>query len=316
SIAAHLCGADVVERVIDPTLADFRFEREEATRLHRPWRRRWLRVALSISLAQVILVSECERLWRGASPTRVDEDVPDSMLTTSLFAIIAALALFMLPALSRFTTVDWRLIALFVPQAVPVAIPIGLTFGVLASGRASKRLTRRSVPIAIAACAVSFVTLGWIVPDSNQRFRERAFARNDAGDADASRPPRPLARGPNELTIVRLKQQMRTASPDLRPNLRFSYYVRWTLPSATIALVLFALAAIGRWELGRVSGSILALSSCFVYWLLMEAGRQYALAGIWPSAAGAWLPNIFFTATAGLLVLSTNRRRVAGARSG
>jgi hypothetical protein len=318
AIAARLCDAQAIERVIDPALADLQLESETAAATGRPWRRRWLWMTTSIALVRAVVICAGERLWL------TNGDMSDSegarALVTSLVATAAALTLFVLPALPAVARADWRMVVLLIPQAVPIALPIGLSFGVLACRRDAPihpRLARRLVINAVIWSAASFVMLGWIVPNTNQTFRELMYSRSDPPRVDGAGPRRPLARGRNELTIVQLEQQLRAASADHRVarGLAFTYYQRWALASATLVMVCFALGAIRRWRIGLFSGSMVALSSDIAYWLLLEAGRQYALDGSWSSVAGAWLPNVCFAAVAVVLVASANPNQLAGSRS-
>jgi Lipopolysaccharide export system permease LptF/LptG len=312
AIAARTCGAEAVERVIDPTLADFHLERDQATRLGQPWRRRWLRVRLSLALVQAIVLCAIEHLWLKRAIARADEGAVDATLATTLLATAAALTLFVLPPLSSLDRFDWRMVVLLVPQAVPIALPIGVTFGVLAGRRRvrmSARLVRMCMAIALGCSTASLIALAWIVPDANQLFRERIFHQRHPPGVEEVQPYPLLTRGTNELTMAELKRQIRASSPDRRvaPLTVFTYYQRWALSAATIVMVLFALVATARWQIGRLSGSIVALSSCIAYWLLLMAGRQYALAGVWPPIAAAWLPNLVVAGTAMAIALTTPR---------
>ncbi|HKB10068.1 MAG TPA: LptF/LptG family permease [Vicinamibacterales bacterium] len=319
AVAARLCGADVVERVIDSALADFHVEADAATQEGRPWRRRWLRATLSIALTQAIVVCAWDRLRSEHADPAADEA---RAVLTAVIATTSALAVFVVLPLAALTPLDWRLVPLVVPQAVPVALPIGVTFGVLAGREAatSARFRRTFSAIALACSAVSFVVFAWIVPEANQMFRELAFerfAQPPIQDGVTVHRRRPLQRGTNELTIGMLRQRMRAESQRRdRPIAAFSYHQRWALPAANLFLTAFTLTVIARWRPGRIGGAAIALSTCIAYWLLIEGGRQYGLAGTWPIAAAAWLPNLFFAGTAVAIAVSATRDRQTRPRSG
>ncbi|HXI31648.1 MAG TPA: LptF/LptG family permease [Vicinamibacterales bacterium] len=319
AIAARLCGAEAVEHVIDPALADFQIESDAAARDGRAWRCRRLRVGLSIALVQAVVACAFERLWSAGAAATDDEPVADAAVVTSIVGTAAALVLFTLPLLTKLAHVDWRLVVLVVPSAVPVALPIGLTFGLFVGRgtRGSARFTRKFVAIAILASTASFVMLSWIVPEANQMFRERAYSQFARQTVEEPAPRRPLARGTNELTIGMLRHEMRAdALHRPSPATAFAYYQRWALPAASVVMALFALAATGRWPIGRFGGSMIALSSCLAYWLVLEGARWRALDGTWPVAAAAWLPNLLFMATTVTLQCVARAGAICRSRSG
>ena len=318
AIAARLCGASVVEHVVDPALADFQIESDAAARDGQVWRCRRLRVGLSIALVQAVVVCACERLWSAGATAPDHEGVTDTAAVTSIVATVAALVLLTLPLLTNLVRVDWRLVVLTVPSGVPVALPIGLTFGVFVGrgARASARFTRRFVAIAIACSTASFIVMAWIMPEANQMFRERAF-QLASPSVETTAPRRPLARGTNELTIGMLRHEMRADAPHRpAPARAFAYYQRWALAAASVVMALFALAATGRWPIGRFGGSMIALSSCLAYWLLLEGARWRALDETWPAAAAAWLPNLLFVATTVMLQCVARAGAINRSRSG
>jgi hypothetical protein len=322
ALAEWICEADAIERVIDPTLADFRLEHEEATRRGHHWRSRRLRVAVSIALIAAVVMCTRDRLWRIVTAPRTgDEGTLAPTLIASSVAALAALMLFVLPLLSIFDRIHWRIVLYAIPQAVPLAIPVGLTVGVLASlrrARASTRVNAQLLAIAIGCSVPSSVALAWIVPGANQAFRELAFRQISPDPPGASQPRRPLARGVNELTVGELKQQMRASSPGdpVAPIVPFVYYQRWALASATAVMMLFALATIARWPIGRIGGLAVAVGSCVAYALLADVGRRHAVSGAWPSVLAAWLPNSCFAAFALLLSLLNVRAKRRGDRVG
>lgn len=312
SIASRVCDQDTLEQVIEPTLADLQCECAEMTRDSVARSRWWLHLTVSIALVEAVVLCSFDRMARARSaPPSLDE--ARALTTTTLISTLAtavALAVFVLPPLLHVPHVHWRMILYLVPQALPVALPIGVTVGVLAGvreARASRRIAARLTLLAMVCSVASFIVFGWVVPDANQAFREFAFAQT-SGAIGAGQPPRiHLARGANELTIVELREQARGASLRERPGrLRaFAYYQRWALSAATLAMVLFALAAVHKWRFGWAVGSCVAVTSCTVYWALMDAGRSFALNGTWRPGPGAWLPNVFFAIAAALIAAAS-----------
>jgi hypothetical protein len=179
AIAARVCDAQAVEGVIDPTLADFRLECDEAVRHRRPWRRLWLHLALAGAFVQVIIVCAFERFCARSMPaTAAERRSLGGVVIRCTIATAVALALFLLPPLIHVATGGWRMVIYLVPQAIPIAVPIGLTLGVFCSApaiHASRMVVRQLALIAATTAVASFIIISWIVPAANQAFRELAF---------------------------------------------------------------------------------------------------------------------------------------------
>ena len=56
ALAARLCAATTMERLVDPAIADLQAEYEEASRTGRGWRRRWIWMRGHIAFFTMIVV--------------------------------------------------------------------------------------------------------------------------------------------------------------------------------------------------------------------------------------------------------------------
>jgi hypothetical protein len=67
-MAARLCSAKMMERLIDPALTDVQLEHRDAIARGRPWRSRWIRLAGYLAVLRIIALCVYERTvadWTG-----------------------------------------------------------------------------------------------------------------------------------------------------------------------------------------------------------------------------------------------------------
>src|SRR5256885_9241361 len=83
-IALRWCAPEVVERLIDPLVADLQFEHEEAERAGRRWAARWLRVLALVAFCRVFM-----HAWSAS-----DDDGVGRALGYGAVTILAVTALF------------------------------------------------------------------------------------------------------------------------------------------------------------------------------------------------------------------------------
>jgi lipopolysaccharide export LptBFGC system permease protein LptF len=312
TLAARLCAPQTLERVIDPLLADFHVEMRDAA--GQPWKRGYLRLVTGAAFVKVVVLCGCHRVTRWHSASHETSALARTAWA-SLVAVLGTQTLFMLPPLLH-QPATWPAVISLVPQAVPLAFPIGLTVGILYGLRRSSvsRRMRRAVVVAATICSVaSFVTMAWVLPAGNRAFRERVYFQLRANPDDF--PVRKLRKGLNELTIVELRQQLRGSFDDerVRRHAALSYYERWALPSATITLALFALSVVSLWRLPQLVVWIVAGSTFWAYYILIVAGREYALGGTVPPAIAALLPNLVLALAITLLNVVPRRADAAAA---
>jgi lipopolysaccharide export LptBFGC system permease protein LptF len=290
AIAARVCDARTMERIVDPTVSDLQTEYEDAVAHGRRWERARIWIVGHLALVQVIvlhggLMGMNTRRDRTSDDRRaVRRTVAASVAITIVGTIFFTVEPFAnLVSRSRPHILEFAFYA--IPQALPVSIPIGLTFGVpWGLGRMStSRRTRAAVlALALGASVVSFTMLAWAIPVSNQAFRVAIVGRS-------------LSKGANELTLGELRQQ--AAHSDSR-RLALSYHQRWALASAPLVLALFAVACTSRRRWRRMMQFLAGALAIAVYYAIMlwtlDAGRDELIS---PFAA-AWAPN------AALLTLS------------
>jgi lipopolysaccharide export system permease LptF/LptG-like protein len=292
AMAAHVFDADIMEHLIDPVVADLQVEYLDASQAGRLWRRRWVRFAGYIAFARV-----------AVRPTR--------MFLAAMFVVAAMLTVPpYLQVTAHYTSARF---VYLLPQALVIAIPFALTIALACSrpARPSRQWLRAIVVSSVICSAVCFVTLAWWTPSANQAFRV-SIARESGvcrGDCTGS-----SVRGLPELTIGELRRQVnwtRTVHAEWR-ELFFAYYLRWAFPFASLSLVLLMLALHRRGVARR--WLVLAVLPIIVgYYILMNAGRAYGIAGDvgeLTAAAAAWMPNVVVILVAAAISALGIRQRV------
>jgi hypothetical protein len=311
-LAARVCSAKTVERVVEPAIADFQREFSATSSrhaLHRGW------ILLNGYFAMVKVMMIC-----GLKVSIAAGDERAAIMRTlvwSFMLMVAVTALLLLPPLSIAPNgiPSPMNLVLLIPQAVPLAIPIGLTFGIAVglAGRARTRATiKAAVLVAIAASVLSFATLVWIMPAANQAYREE-WARSEGYSG-------PLTKGPTEMTLSELNHQMTiegTAGSTKRAQeYEWAFHLRFALSTASVVLAIFVSVISAKRAVLRVA---LALMACLLYWALIFMGQAVAVyspvvprfAGIVSPFIGAWLPNVVLILIA-LIVASSRSSSLRG----
>lgn len=292
-VAALLCGATTMERVIRPLIADLQSEYAEAIRNNRAWQGRWIRMTGFVALLKVITLCGCARTMRRVCARAVDDH--SALGRTAAFSLVATTVVgaSLLFNADRYTkgfggTLTSRpgLVFYLIPSALPLAVPMGFALGVLSGLRhqvLSRRSARSVLSMAAACSVVSFVFLAWVVPASNDAFREAAYG-------SAAR----LSRGVNEMSLRELSRQItsdREAGVSNSAILPVVYHARWALSCGTLLLALFALSVLGRSHVTRWGIGFLASGAYIGYYLNLFDGQLSLLRDILPAFAVAWLPN-------------------------
>jgi lipopolysaccharide export LptBFGC system permease protein LptF len=303
AMAARVCSATTMERLIDPLVADMQTEYAEAVRQGRVWRGRWVRIAGYVAMLKVLVFFSWEVAMRTLDGIIADHDRTTWRLigwtvsaTVIMMALLAIWPLLNLASeVTRLSDGDrTKLLLYLVPQALVVAVPIGITIGILGgfSGRASSRQLKRTVLVIAFGCSVaSLGAIAWIVPASNQAFRVTIAGRN-------------ISKGFSELTLGEIGQQIVRAEKhgdvDGEPNSRqlaIAYHSRWAFSFATFVLALFGLAIVRSRSAGR---TILGVAACvlyFAYYLGPSDVTELSRAGSLPAFAIAWFPNVVLAVT-------------------
>jgi lipopolysaccharide export LptBFGC system permease protein LptF len=172
-----------------------------------------------------------------------------------------------------------------IPQALPIAVPIGFTIAVVFGLRASLagRLVVWILSAAVTCSVVSFLTLGWWAPASNQAYRTKIVGRV-------------IPKGDNELTLGELRtriEEIRAFDP-AAPARRLSvlYHTRWALSVTPLVLAVFALGIAGHSRRATGGSALGAVLSSGGFFLLLMWTSYLAFRGSVPPLLGAWLPNI------------------------
>ena len=305
-LGMRMCAAAAMERRIEPTLADIRNECLEAYHRGRPWRARWIELVGVLAILKVIILVTLE--CGTESLLQPDAELRSALLRLSaIFGVVVAVTTLAL-AWVPFNTmpvprpIDAGELLYLIPQALPIAVPIGLTiaivFGLGAS--LSGRLAVWILSAAATCSVVSFLTLGWWAPASNQAYRTKIVGQE-------------IAKGENELTLGELGariEQIRAFDP-AAPARRLSvlYHTRWALSVTPLVLAVFALVITRhsrRITVGSALGGVLASGG---FALLLIWTNYLAFRGSVPPSLGAWLPNITFLGmTAALTAYSRGHR--------
>jgi len=306
-IAARLCSAQSSERVIEPAIADL--QKEYAMPMG-AFARAWV---LGVGyLAIIKVISIC-----AVSVSTATNDERRAIVRTGLWSVcivLAMTAVLIVPPYYNFTSgirgtyPASALVMTLVPQAVPLAIPFGIAFG-LAFGlvvRPTSNFVKGVLLGAIAASALSFCVLVWVMPAGNQAFHEIIMrVRFDSTKG----PVVELQKGYNEMTLSELRGEIARFTEDGETRkarvAAFRLHLRIALAGASIALACVLLASPVR---NRGWRGLLALGLCAAYWALMFIGESSARRGYLPAAIGAWLPNMSLVATAMLVAPSRSSR--------
>ena len=295
AMAARLCSARTMERVLDPVFTDIEIEYRSAIAEGRPWKSRWVRISGYFALLKVTALYAYDRTARdwGADDRR----------TLARTVAISAIA-FVITALLQISPFARRtqahLLLYVIPQALPFAIPVALTWGILCGlgGRVvAFRVKGAILVLALACCAGSLATTLWIMPAANQAYRVAVFERVRPKGNTVT-----LAPGPAEMPMGELRKKIDalTLSGHTRAarSSAFTYYVRWSLPFTPLVLALFALALVTRpfargWVLPGA-----ATTTCLAYYVVLFSADAATRGTELPVVVLVWLPNVAFLAVA------------------
>lgn len=259
---ARVCSAATMARVVDPVLADIRWERGP----------RWLGyLALARALAlhaAVSLPGALTHAWRGDGFA-----MPRMAMWT-----LAAAVIFTLPMIApAFQTPDRWPALLLIPQGVAWTLPPVLLLAVPAAlrGRApNARLALRTIALSFVLIAVTFGLLLWIAPAANEAYRQ-AFAPLMQGEAVEF--PNWSAAAPARLLDYQFHQRLAFGTA--------------ALPFALLGLALTTCAVARRrpWLFG---GAAAAFSVFVAFPLVLWTSALLLRASAVPPFVLAWTPNV------------------------
>jgi lipopolysaccharide export LptBFGC system permease protein LptF len=289
-LAAHVCSARSLQRIVEPAIADFQKEYADVGAHSRAKRAQVLfrgYVGVLEGIAMTLLSVSEENDRRALLRTVVWAAVA----TVSVSALIIAITIAAVPVFAPFY------IALLTPMALPMALPIGVTIGI-ACGLCHREVSRstRLVVVLSAICitAVSFASTAWVKPVTNQSFRQSVF------DAIGGRGV--VVKGLNEMSLSELHREARMAprgdATHMPQRASWTYHLTFALPVAPLALTVLALVLIGRGAKRAI-----VMVTCVAYYGVLLAGEALVYEGL-PPMAGAWMANVLFAFAAAYFVAS------------
>ncbi len=320
--AERVCSRRTMDLLVLPILADLQAEHADASASGRRWHAIavllqsyaafWKAVAVHGAMTSVRHVRD------NALATPTEQAVARRVLLC-VAASLVVLTLLMsayalrppLPGKELTLVTGSRVILLLLPSILAVTIPMGFFLGVLLAltgpGRTAWPPVRHILALATLAAIVNFAGMAWIVPRSNQAFREAIY------NALFEREGRwtPLSKGVRELTVPELSDAIRTRRPEGRDATPFEveWQKRFALPAACLVLTLLAVGMMPR---TRTAALALFAVVVFSYYLQLRIGEQSAERGAISPVMAMWSGNVLFATLGGLLLL----KRRLGERSG
>jgi hypothetical protein len=298
AFARSFCTAETMERIIDPLIADLRFEHATAHRAGRQWQARWRRIMGYVSFWRTLGMCatrssvEKSRAWAAADGHAMGRTAGYSCAIIAVLMVLLALLPFYAVADHVNPHEFGKLFVYVLPQAIPIAVVFGLPMGILVALR-GRPVTRRIgwsvLAITVVWMAITFSVCAWLLPETNQLFRETVVGRGRSTG---------LARGANELTFreltARLAALKSTAGVEARAYV-FSFHARMAAAVAPVIWGIFALsmASVTRRTLLSTTIFVLAAITYIAYATFVIAGGTVTFFWL-PIAYVIWLPNVLF----------------------
>jgi len=294
ALAARVCSARTLDRLIDPTIADLQREHGQARRRGAIWTARWVRLRGCLSVATLLTyaaVGDASYAIGHWNPGEAAYLRRSSIVFLATTIVTTMLITYPQPHRYSDVHVDLALLTIYlIPSILPLSTASAALLAIVCGGR--ERLTRKLTAAVLTAgfvCSiVMFADMAWVVPDSNQAFRELIFSEIRAREGLG-----PLVRGDNEMSMSELRQQI-VLEPDnaRRHAFAFTYHARWSLafgPLVLAGLALLLMASMRR----TAPRAVVACALCVGYWLAFLSSRGAMRAGF-PVVLAAWLPNLIF----------------------
>jgi len=308
--SCRIASRSARERVLEPLLADLQFEERRAAERGGRLGLWWVRLRGLLAFGQaLVLVSVRDGAQRWAVRR---EEWQSTIVATALGTGIASAALLdetyrRLDDVPGAASVGTLMMVL--PSILCSTLPIGALAGPAFSKRGATNASSWSTPALMAAAlaVMTFAMTGWILPASNQRYRERLFALiTDA--------PVALERGNRELNLRQLARREAELDAAGRHPQALPYAVEWHKRIATPASC-FALALMGvairrrvRWAMIRVPAVMLVIG---VHGLSLRWGEQVGDVGQLAPVVAVWAPLILLAGIAAGLAAARPERQVA-----
>ena len=237
-LGARVCSKRMQRRLIEPAVADLQAEVAAAYRAGR-WRALRALSAGYVSVTKVFVIAVCGDVLHGATTWDRDEAAAArrGALVAALVTTVASVLL-LAPPLTRLNLIDpVRLAAYVVPSTLPLSVPLGLaiaTAWVLHGAARTRKVAGVVLLTAAMTTAAMFANMAWLTPNANQAFREAVMAQFEP-------PIAAPVRGTNELSLSELRQRLsetRAAGREhVTRHLEATYYRKWTMSAAPLAIV-------------------------------------------------------------------------------
>jgi hypothetical protein len=294
--ASRVLPADVVARLLTPTVADLQWDVEVAGRRGGK-KARYAALARGygalLRLAPVLMLHMAQHL---SDELLLDDGRPlRRVATCSAVAVLLCTLLLIWPAYPPHRGSAARvLVVLLVPQALGVALPVGFLIGsVLGLRRRESRQGRTLRHLLVGAAAVAlatWVTVDWLTPQANQRFREVLIA--DLMVGGVPRDVIHVERGPNEHSLRELYVQMQRPQRE-RPNEYATAYAFHSRLALILSPLAFALLAFGVVSIGRERWLAAVAAISLVAGVVVTVWYD-GPADAWPPLLRAYAPDLVF----------------------
>ena len=299
ALAARVCSASTMERLVDPVVADLQVEYAQAIRESRPWKGRWTLLVSYLAFAKVMLVCgilgtrEGWHNWSADDRRVFSRTLVWITVATVLSSVLVGLPSFQhvpdMLAVNANARLE-RLILYLVPSTLTLGVPAGLAIGAaigLSQRERSRRLLAAIALVAVLSSLASLVNVAWVTPLANQSYRAEVM-----GDLL-------VGKGQNELTLTELRSSAGGT---------FLYHLRVAVGAAPLTLAIFGVVvATRRWRRAAAIG--IACAGVVGYGFALNAGRFFNYHEVVPPRVAAWMPHILLAWVTILIA-----RSVAGSR--
>ena len=308
-ILARICSGKTMSRVVDPVLADMRFES------NRPAWRGYLSLAGALVLQAIVsLPGVIAQGWNDEGRA-----FPRALAACALVTLALAVPLIAIPA-NAASRVSWYAVVLLMPQALALALPTSLLVAIpLAFRRASngRGVVARGLVLSVLCAAATLVLMIQVLPDANQAFRVEVMTRLNPTVTRVDVP-----RGPMEMTLRELRdhiQGLRLMTGRLTPEgvaevrqLEYTYQMKLALSAIALPLGYLAIA-ITIAARGRARQMVTGTGSLLVYivgvgWLDGWATQLLRRSDAVSAGVLAWAPAILIAALAVAVSLGSRIR--------
>jgi hypothetical protein len=295
ALAGRLCTAQMLQRYVDPAIADLQHEHAEAMSRGGPWRARCTRIGGTIRAVQVIAVVSvwnAVEWWQSESRPLVSLTVATTLTVAAVLTVtLTALQLSRFPQFIADAHVSRALLALYLlPSTVIVVLPFAFALALAWVAR-HRVLDTRMIVIAALLSLVSLAVVDRILPTANQAFRIALLGKSN------------VAPGLNEMPLATLHRLMRDNPHAGRAA--YAFHSRLAIAVTPLGMLLFANAVSRRRAAARTL-LVIATSLAYVGWSMgIHDGDEWLVA--WPVALLVWAPNLTIAAVSLLAAPRTTR---------